>query len=44
MLGGINREVPIGFLENDSVPPLLGRQEFFETFKVVFEKFTTTFE
>lgn len=43
-LGSINREVPIGFLENDSVPPLLGRQEFVETFKVVFEKFTTTFE
>jgi predicted aspartyl protease len=43
-LGHLNREVPIGFLENDSVPPLLGRQGFFETFKVVFEKFTTTFE
>lgn len=42
-LGNINREVPVGFLENDSVPPLLGRQEFLETFKVVFEKFTTTF-
>jgi predicted aspartyl protease len=38
------REAPVGFLENDSVPPLLGRQEFFETFKAVFEKFTTTFE
>lgn len=43
-LDGLSREAPIGFLENDSVPPLLGRQGFFETFRVVFEKFTTTFE
>lgn len=39
----LRRQIPVGFLADD-IPPLLGRQEFFETFKVVFEKFTTTFE
>lgn len=43
-LDHFKRNIPIGFLKNDSVPPLLGRQEFFETFKVIFENFTTTFE
>lgn len=38
------REIPIGFLSNDYIPPLLGRQEFFETFRVVFDKFHVQFE
>ena len=38
------RKIPVGFLAHDYIPPLLGRQEFFETFKVTFEKFKTTFE
>jgi predicted aspartyl protease len=42
-IGEFYRQVPIGFLDNDYIPPLLGRHEFFETFKVVFEKFKTTF-
>lgn len=43
-LGKLTREIPIGFLPNNHIPPLLGRQEFFETFKVTFEKFSTSFE
>lgn len=43
-VGKFERQVPVGFLDNDYIPPLLGRQEFFETFKVVFERFTTRFE
>ncbi len=43
-LGEFRRKIPVGFLSNDFIPPLLGRQEFFETFKVIFEKFSITFE
>lgn len=43
-LGEFKREIPVGFLDNDYIPPLLGRQEFFETFKVTFDKFYVNFE
>lgn len=43
-IGTFHRKIPVGFFSSDYIPPLLGRQEFFETFKVVFEKFTTRFE
>lgn len=43
-LGKFERQIPIGFLSNDYIPPLLGRQEFFETFKVIFDKFYVHFE
>jgi len=42
-IGEYKRQIPLGFLDNDYIPPLLGRQEFFETFKVVFQKFHVTF-
>lgn len=42
-IGSYARNVPLGFLINDYIPPLLGRQEFFETFRVVFEKYQVTF-
>jgi len=42
-LGGFERKIPVGFLEKDDVPPLLGRHEFFETFRSLFEKHTVTF-
>lgn len=42
-IGDLKRQIPLGFLDNDYIPPLLGRQEFLETFKVVFEKFHVTF-
>ncbi len=35
-LGNYARKIPIGFLDRESGPALLGRHEFFETFKVVF--------
>lgn len=42
-IGAYERNIPLGFLATDSIPPLLGRQEFFETFRVVFENYQTTF-
>ena len=42
-IGELHRKIPLGFLDSDYIPPLLGRQEFFETFKVIFEKFQVTF-
>lgn len=35
-LGEWERTVPIGFLNKDNIPPLLGRQGFLETFEVLF--------
>lgn len=43
-LGEYTKEVPVGFLANDYIPPLLGRQEFLESFRVIFEKRVVTFE
>jgi len=43
-IGGFNRDIPLGFVSNNYIPPILGRHEFFETFKVIFEKFNTRFE
>jgi len=42
-IGEMKRNVPLGFLERDSVPPLLGRFKCLESFDVLFSKFTTTF-
>ncbi len=35
--------VPIGFLDRDDVPPLLGRQDFLELMSVTFDKHHTIF-
>lgn len=43
-IGNFKREIPVGFLSSDFIPPLMGRQEFFETFKVVFDDFYVSFE
>ena len=43
-VGNYTRQIPLGFLSHDNIPPLLGRQEFLETFKVSFEKHNSTFE
>lgn len=37
------RTVPIGFLDRDNIPPLLGRQDFLETFKVTLANHYTSF-
>lgn len=36
-LGGWERKIPLGFLDNDFIPPLLGRHQFFETFQTIFD-------
>lgn len=33
-----SREIPIGFMENDLVPPLMGRHGFIETFLICLNK------
>ena len=37
-LGKWEREIPVGFLEKDTIPPLMGRQLFLETFESHFSK------
>ena len=42
-LGDWQAQVPVGFLDRDAVPALLGRQQFLEALSVLFENHTTTF-
>ena len=43
-LGKWERTIPIGFLERDEIPPLMGRHLFFETFETLFStNHTVTF-
>ena len=35
-LGNWKRIIPVGFLDRDGIPPLMGRHLFFETFEVLF--------
>ncbi|MEK7494990.1 MAG: retropepsin-like aspartic protease [Patescibacteria group bacterium] len=35
-IGNWERTVPVGFLDKENIPPLLGRQGFLETFEVLF--------
>ena len=42
-LGKWERIVPIGFLDRDDIPPLLGRQGFLETFNVTLVNHSTSF-
>ena len=42
-LGNWERKIPLGFLNNDFIPPLLGRHGFFETFKTVFDNRKVSF-
>ncbi len=42
-LGKWQRIIPIGFLDRDDIPPLLGRQGFLETFKLSFYRHNTYF-
>jgi hypothetical protein len=37
-LGPWTRKIPIGFLDSDEVPPLMGRHLFLETFETHFSK------
>jgi len=42
-VGPWTREIPLGFIHRDDVPPLLGRQGCLETFKLTFFRYHTTF-
>lgn len=42
-LGTWETEVPVGFLERDAVPALLGRQQCLDALSVILEKHVTTF-
>ena len=42
-LGPWQREIPLGFLTRNDVPPLLGRHACLDTFKLTFFKRSTTF-
>lgn len=43
-IGKWERRIPVGFIDKDNIPPLLGRQQFFETFEVFFSSnHTVTF-
>lgn len=43
-IGNWQRKIPIGFLERDDIPPLLGRLECLEVFRLVFENKESLFE
>jgi predicted aspartyl protease len=43
-IGKWQKKIPVGFLERDDVPPLLGRLECLEVLKVTFDKKKTIFE
>lgn len=38
------KRIPVGFLERDDIPPLLGRLEFMEILEVIFKNFETIFK
>lgn len=42
-LGNIEYNIPVGFMERDDIPPLLGRIKCLDKLKVVFYNFTTSF-
>lgn len=42
-LGNKKLRIPVGFLDRNDVPALLGRQDFLELFKVCFEQHKTIF-
>jgi len=43
-LGDKELKIPVGFLDRNDIPALLGRQNFLELFKVYFEKHKTIFD
>lgn len=43
-LDGKQFKIPVGFLDTNEVPPLLGRHQFMELFKTCFSSHVVTFE
>lgn len=42
-LGEWQQDIPVGFIDRDDVPALLGRKDFSEKFRLIFENHVTTF-
>ena len=42
-LGSWTRRIPVGFINRDDLPPILGRQDCLETFKLTLFQHRTTF-
>lgn len=43
-IGRFEKQIPVGFLERDDIPALLGRLECLEVFRLVFENKESLFE
>ena len=43
-IGEVKLKIPVGFIDRNDVPALLGRQQFMELFKVKLEDLKTIFE
>lgn len=43
-IGSWEKKIPVGFLERDNIPPLLGRLECLEMFNLIFKNFVSIFE
>ena len=43
-IGNWQKRIPVGFLERDDIPPLLGRLEALEVLKLIMDKHLTSFE
>ncbi|MBI4668243.1 MAG: retroviral-like aspartic protease family protein [Elusimicrobia bacterium] len=43
-IGNWQKEIPVGFLERDDIPALLGRLDCLEVLKVTFQNYKTTLE
>lgn len=44
MLGDYETKIPVGFLERNDIPPLLGRHKCLDVFGVLFSNFVTSFK
>lgn len=40
----LGQKIPLGFLERDDIPPLPGRLNCLEIFKLIFQNFVSTFQ
>jgi hypothetical protein len=43
-IGNLKLKIPVGFLDRNDIPALLGRQNFLEIFKLIFENHKTLIE
>lgn len=43
-LGKAELAIPVGFLDENDIPPLLGRHQFMELFKICFDQHIVSFQ